>query len=229
MPDTVISQLEVFVQQRPVLTASDGLLGGHGFDLGDLRETLVESFAAEGHDWCEIGDSLHTLSDGDAEIRLSLLEDGTGWHADYFPAGWRSLQHRDVPADRRKDVVAYTDRAHALREKVLEVEDLRVAAAAGGARAVDDLVQHHLHIADRLHEAIGDLHAALLAQDGDLPPWAHAFLYQEVEELHMVREFLSSAVLAYHHGSAGHRPDTVWGGIAYRFPTGTIDLIPPTD
>lgn len=33
-----------------------------------------------------------------------------------------------------------------------------------------------------------------------------------------------SQVLAYHHGSAGHRPETIFGGICYEFSTGTVDL-----
>ncbi|MFF8022225.1 hypothetical protein ACFZDJ_14080 [Streptomyces sp. NPDC007896] len=226
MPGTVIdiSVLDVAVRQRPVLTASPELVRGHGGDMDDLKLSIAEGFAPDGR-WCEVGGDLHTISIGDAEIRLRRLPDTVAWHADYFNAGWCSSKYEHVPAEHRRTVAMHVDRAAGLFEGLLQEADLRTAAAQGGPRAVDELVRHHVYLADQRHEALDTLLRDLTAPDGTLPVWARTLLHEEAEDLNMTREWLGSAVLDYHHGSAGYRPTTIFGGICFEFSTGVINLV----
>ncbi len=226
MPGTVIdiSALNVAVRQRPVLTASHELVRSHGSDMGEIKLSIAEGFGPDGT-WCEVGDDLHTISIGDAEIRLHPLADTVGWHADYFNAGWHSSKYESVPPEYRPIVAAYVDRVADLFDGLLQEADLREAAAEGGPRAVDALVRRQVHLADQRHEALDALLRSLNASDGALPAWARTLLHDEAEHLNMTREWLGSAAVAYHHGSAGHRPTTIFGGICFEFSTGTVDLV----
>ncbi|TXS63824.1 hypothetical protein EAO76_40530 [Streptomyces sp. sk2.1] len=144
---------------------------------------------------------------------MSLQPHGTAWHANYFDAAWGSSQYRTVPAESRADVATYVDRTRELRWGLLQESDLRKEAAEGGFAAVDRLVRDLVGLQDEWFAALDGLHGALRSAAGTLPSWAEQFLREEAEELSTAREWLTSAVLAYHHGTAGRRPDTLYGRI----------------
>ncbi|MFJ7201632.1 MULTISPECIES: hypothetical protein [unclassified Streptomyces] len=207
-----LSTLNLLVRGRPVASASTELFRGHGGRLDEVKETVEECFNSGGR-WCEVSGDLHTISGGDGEIRLSLQSHGTAWYADYFDAAWGSRQYRTVPVESRTYVATYVDRTKTLRWGLLQESDLRKEAAEGGFSAVDRLVRDLVGLQDEWFAALDDLHGALLDSAGTLPAWAEQFLQEEAEELNTAREWLTSAVVAYHHGSAGRRPDTLYGRI----------------
>ncbi|MBK6017181.1 hypothetical protein [Streptomyces sp. MBT53] len=225
MRDAVIdiSPLDLIVLHRPVLSTSSELLRAHGGDLEELRLSIAEGFGTSS-EWCEVGDELHTVTAGDAETRLRPRANTPAWDADYFHAGWSST-YAEVPADRRALMAVYVDRLHDLDVSLLQEPDLRAAAADGGASAVDRLVRRHVSRADERHAALDGLISALINPDGILPNWAQDLVHREVDDLNMTREWLTSAVVAYHHGTAGRRPDTVFGGIRYDFACGSVNLV----
>ncbi|MFF3403495.1 hypothetical protein ACFYW6_33990 [Streptomyces sp. NPDC002659] len=190
----------------------------------ELRSDIAEGFGSD-EQWCEVGNDLHTVSIGDAEIRLRLQPDTASWHADLFGAGWDSFQYACVPAERRAAVAVYVDRMKELTEGLVQESDLRGAAAEGGFPAVDRLVRRHVGLLDERYAALDSLHSALLTSAGVLPDWAQEFVRSEAEDLNTAREWLTSAVVAYHHGSAGQRPDTLFGGICFWFSTGSVNLV----
>lgn len=218
-----ISPLDLIVLHRPVLSVSSELLHAHCGDLEELRLSIAEGFGTSS-EWCKVGEDLHTVTAGDAEIRLRPRADTPAWDADYFHAGW-SGTYAEVPADRRAPMAAYVDRLHDLDVSLLQASDLRAAAANGGASAVDQLVRRHVSRADARHAALDGLISALINPDGTLPNWAEDLVHREVDDLNMIREWLTSAVLAYHHGTAGLRPDTVFGGVRYDFACGSVNLV----
>lgn len=67
----------------------------------------------------------------------------------------------------------------------------------------------------------------MINDTGRLPGWAWTLVRNEAEDLHMAREWLTSAVVTYHHGTAGPRPDMIFGGICYPFSGGAVDLTRP--
>ncbi|MFE3946203.1 hypothetical protein ACFXPV_30750 [Streptomyces sp. NPDC059118] len=204
-----LSRLNLLVCGRPVASASTELFRGHDGRLEDVKETFEACFSPSSH-WCEVNGDLHTISGGDAEIRLSLQLHGTAWYADYFDAAWGSHQYRTVPVESRADVAMYVDRTKELRWGLLCESDLRKEAAEGGGAAVDCLVRYLVGLQDEWFAALDGLHDALLDPAGTLPAWAEQFLQEEAEDLSTAREWLTSAVLAYHHGTAGRRPDTLY-------------------
>jgi len=120
------------------------------------------------------------------------------------------------------------DRKHELRERCVQESDLREAAGAGGAPAVERLVRYHRDVLDRQYAALDTLLSDLVTSEGRLPAWAREVMHAEVQEHHMRREWLGSAVIAYLcGGSAGRRPDLVFGGVRYDFSAGSVDLTCP--
>jgi hypothetical protein len=219
-----ITGLGLVFAGRPVVSASTELVRGFVGDLDDLAETLREQFADDGS-WCQVGDTVHTVTDGDAEVRLSPRSDLPNWHADYFQAGWRSHEGARIPLEFRPQYAAYVDRRHLVRESCLQGGDLRVAAGEGGAGGIDELVRHH-HA--QLAAWFAALDGFLLAVHtaGRLPQWATAVAKHELLDWHRTREHLTSAVLEYHHGAAGPRPETVYGNLCFHFSTTTVELVP---
>ncbi|MGA5564326.1 hypothetical protein ACPCUV_24615 [Streptomyces platensis] len=221
-----ISHLRLVVHQRPVVSASAELTRCWAGDLGELRDCLLEQFAPVGN-YCEVGSDLHTVTVGSAETRLRPRRDGASWHADLFHAGWLNYPYKSIPADYRRQVAAYVDRAHELDEGCLQESDLREAAGEGGAPAVERLVRGHRDALDQLYAALDALIDDLVAPDGVLFPWARALVHVEVQTHHMRREWLGSAAIGYLCGSAGQRPDTLFDGIRYDFRAGSVDLARP--
>ncbi|MFF8387743.1 hypothetical protein ACF053_29455 [Streptomyces kanasensis] len=225
LADLDISRLRLQVRGLPVLSASAELVRGHFHDLEDLTDSIREGFGPGGS-WCEVGQDLHTVTQGDAEIRLRQREDGSAWHADYFQAGWLSGRFDGVPAERRLDVASYVDRTDALTEGLLQASDLRAAAAEGGFPAVDRLVRHHVRLADERYAALDDLVSNLVTNEGRLPGWALNLVHREADDLNATREWMTNAVVEYHHGTAGKRPDTIFGGIQFDFTHFLFNLVP---
>ncbi|MDJ1132020.1 hypothetical protein [Streptomyces iconiensis] len=223
-----ISHLRLLVHQRPVASASEEIVRSHGDDLDDLREALREHFAPLGG-YCEVGSDLHSVTIGSAETRLRPRLDGDSWHADLFHAGWLNSPYSGVPAEYRQQVADYVDRAHELDEGCLQESDLREAAGRGGAPAVERLVRDHRDVLDQHYAVLDDLIDELVAPEGQwLFPRARELVYSEVQTHHMRREWLGSAALGYLcGGSAGHRPDTIFGGVRYDFRRGSVDLARP--
>lgn len=106
---------------------------------------------------------------------------------------------------------------------------LREAAGQGGAPAVERLVRDHRDVLDQHYAALDDLIDELADPENQrLFPWARELVYSEGQTHHMRREWLGSAALGYLcGGSAGHRPDTVSGGVRYDFRRGSVDLARP--
>ncbi|AQW48275.1 hypothetical protein ACIQPP_51055 [Streptomyces violaceusniger] len=226
-PIVDISHLRLVVHQRPVVSASAELARCWDGDLDELRDCLLEQFAPAGG-YREVGGDLHTVTLGSAETRLRSGPDGASWQADLFHAGWLNSPYKGVPADYRRQVAAYVDRAHELDEGCLQESDLREAAGAGGAPAVERLVRCHRDVLDQHYAALDTLIGDLVAPDGRLFPWAWGLVHDEVQTHHMRREWLGSAAIGYLcGGSAGQRPDTLIGGIRYDFRAGSVDLARP--
>lgn len=209
------------VRDHVVTSASTELINSRAGDIDELLEDLREFFESDGS-WCAVGSDLHSISFGDAELRLR--PDLGDWHADLFHAAWGSPLYESVPPEARQVVAAYVDRAREVRPGLLQEGALYQAAAQGGARAVDRLVRGHIAELDAWFQALDDLHAGTLAGSDELPHWARALILSETEDLNMAREWAGSAVLNYHHGSAGRRPDTLLGGIWFQFSTGAVNL-----
>ncbi|MGP3951228.1 hypothetical protein [Streptomyces sp. 7N604] len=219
-----ISALNLSVGHRPVISASSDLVRARSGSLEEVRCAIAEGFGPDG-EWCYVGNDLHTVSIGDAEIRLRLQSDTASWHADYFGAGWESSRYACVPAERRAEIAVYVDCTKGLKAGLVQESDLRAAAAEGGFPAVDRLVRRHIALMDEWYAALDSLHGALLTSAGALPAWALEFVRGEGEDLNSAREWLTSAVVDYHHGTAGRRPDTLFGGVCFVFSTGSVDLL----
>ncbi|WP_030888411.1 MULTISPECIES: hypothetical protein [Streptomyces] len=217
-----IADLGLRVWDRPVATASLDLVEEHdGF--ADLATTLCEAFE-HGRTCCEVGDALHTVSDGDLELRLRPRTDGS-WHADRFPASWKQHPYEGVPAACRAAVASYVDRVWPLRECHPTADDLRAYEAEGGAGAVDRFVRRRLYLLDQQYTALEQLHDALFAdEEGGLPRWALELVAHEAQAWAAERDHLHSATVSYHHGPAAHSPDMVFSGFGLDFQRGWIDL-----
>ncbi|WP_228984225.1 hypothetical protein [Streptomyces sp. DH12] len=222
--DFDISSLKVQVRGRPVISASAELVHGHFHDLADLADSIREGFGSKG-DWCEVGPDLHTVTWGDAEIRLRPAEGLAAWRADYFQAGWLGRFDK-VPEERRVDVARYVDRAADLTEGLLQASDLRAAAASGGLPAADRLVRRHVQLIDERYAALDHLVSDLLTDEGRLPAWALDVVHCQADDLNMAREWLGSAVVEFHHGTAGQRPVTIFGGVQFEFTNFLLNLVP---
>ncbi|UKY54970.1 hypothetical protein [Streptomyces inhibens] len=226
MPASVIdiSHLSLVVHQRPVVSASAELVRCWSGDLDELKECVLEHFAPSGG-YCEVGNDLHSVTMGSAETRLRPGPDDASWHADLFHAGWHDFPYKDVPVNYRRQVADYVDRKHELREGCVQESDLREAAGEGGAPAVERLARYHRDVLDQQYAALDTLFSDLVTPKGKLPAWARKLAHAEVQEHHMRREWLGSAVIAYLcGGSAGRRPDTIFGGVRYDFTDGSLDL-----
>ncbi|MGA5559204.1 hypothetical protein [Streptomyces lavendulocolor] len=218
-----ITALNVSFADLRVASASVDLVRGFGGDLNELGEWLLEGFA-DGASWCRVGNAVHTVTDGDAEMRLVPQSEVPTWHADYFQAGWGSGQGARIPPEFRPQYARYVDRRHATRESCLQGEDLRAAAAKGGARGVDKLVRHHRAQLAEWYDALDQMLQSVRTS-ADLPGWAEPVAKDELLDWHRTREHLTSAVLEYHHGDTGPRPDTVSGDLCFHLSTGSLELV----
>ena len=220
-----ITALEVAFADLPVASASVALVRGFGGDLDELRETLREYFA-DGASWCRVGNAVHTVTDGDAEVRLVPRSDVPTWHADYFQAGWKSREGARIPLESRLQYARYVDRRHKARESCLQGEDLREAAAKDGAGGVDKLVRHHRAQLAEWYDAL-DVLLHSVQTGPDLPEWATSVAKEELLDWHRTREYLTSAVLEYPHGGDTEpRPETVFGNLSFHFSAGSVELVP---
>ncbi|KUO22172.1 hypothetical protein [Streptomyces dysideae] len=229
MPESVIdiSHLSLVVHQRPVASASAELVKCWSGDMDELKECILEHFAP-GASYCEVGNDLHSVTMGSAETRLRPRPGDASWHADLFHAGWHDFPYKDVPENYRRQVAAYVDRKYELHEGCVQESDLREAAGEGGAPAVERLVRYHRDVLDQQYAALDTLLNDLVTPEGRLSAWARELMHTEVQEHHMRREWLGSAVIAYLcGGSAGRRPDTIFGGIRYDFRAGSVELTRP--
>ncbi|MFJ6752065.1 hypothetical protein ACIQNI_28340 [Streptomyces sp. NPDC091266] len=219
-----ITALNVSFADLPVASASAELVRGFGGDLDELGEWLREGFA-DGASWCRIGNTVHTVTEGDAEIRLVPRADDPNWHANYFRAGWGSIEGARIPREFRLQYARYVDRRHKARESCLQGKDLRAVAAKDGAAGVDKLVRSHRAQLAEWYDALDNLlDSAQTAPD--LPEWATSVAKAELLDWHRTREYLTSAVLEYHHGDTGPRPETVFGNLCFHFTTGSVELAP---
>nr|WSX75948.1 hypothetical protein OH826_20100 [Streptomyces sp. NBC_00899] len=219
-----ISALNCWFAEVPVSSASAELVRGSFGDLDGLGETLREVFA-DGASWCRVDLAVHTVTGDEAEVRLVPRSDEPTWHADYFHAGWRSTAGARIPPEFRPQYAAYVDRRHETRESCLLGEDLRAVAAADGAGGVDKVVRHHCAQLAQWYDALDRL--LLSARTGaGLPEWATSTAKDELLDWHRTREYLTSAVLEYHHDDNGPRPETVWGNLNFHFSTGSVELVP---
>jgi len=227
--DVDISYVKLDILDRPVGTASLELIRSYGLMPGELEidelvDHLVETFVL-GEDWCTVGEDLHQVSSGSAEVRLRA-RDGSSWHADLFHANWGKFSdYENVPSDYRPVVATYVDRMRLLEFGVPQEADLRAAAAEGGAVAVDRIIQHCIRMLDRQIAAVDALHTGLHTPEGILPGWARRVVRQQAADWLFRREYVTSAVLGYHHGSTGSRPDTIDGGISFPFALGAFDIL----
>ncbi|MFF4647732.1 hypothetical protein [Streptomyces sp. NPDC001389] len=219
-----LSSLGMTVRGLPVVSASEEITKCWGSATQELVEYVDEVFTGSQSQVAEVGAQLHTVGLGDVETRLRPWGEARAWHLDFFPAGWTNHPYDRVPAGRRAEVAAYTDMVAGALDSRLREGDLRAAAAEGGVAAVDRLVRARVERLDQRHAALDSLHSALLDETRHLPGWALDFLLYEVEDLNSDREWLGAAVVAYHHGSAGRRPENVFGGICYVFTEGAVDL-----
>ncbi|MFB8090627.1 hypothetical protein [Streptomyces sp. NPDC055992] len=223
-----ISVLNVSFAELPIASASPSVVRGFGGDLDELGEALRECFA-DGASWCRIGNTVHTVTDGDAEFRLIPQADAPNWHVDQFPAGWGSRDGKRIPPEHRLQYARYVDRRSEAREACLQGKDLRAAAAKNGPAGVDRLVRHHCAQLAEWHEALDELIRSVQTA-ASLPKWAETAAKEELLDWHRTREYLTSAVLEYHHGDTGPRPETVWGNLCFEFSTVSLELVPnPSD
>ncbi|MEU5436410.1 hypothetical protein AB0G73_23950 [Streptomyces sp. NPDC020719] len=222
-----ITALNVAFAGLPVASASAELVNGFSGDLEELGEALREHFA-DGASWCRVGNAVHTVTDGSAEVRLAPRPDVPTWHADYFQASWGSGDGALIPPESRPQYATYVDRRYTARESCLQSEDLREAAATNGAGGVDKLVRHHQAQLAEWYAALDDFLRSVEPPDDveDFPGWVTSVVKAELLDWHRTREYLASAVLAYHHGDTGPRPETVWGNLCFHFSTATLELVP---
>ncbi|RZU37607.1 hypothetical protein EV284_2783 [Streptomyces sp. BK022] len=223
-----ITALNVAFNGLPVTSASVALVSGYFGDLDELGESLREYFA-DGASWCRVGNAVHTVSDGDAEVRLVPRSEVPTWHADYFRACWGSREGARIPPEFRPQYASYVDRRQETRESCLRGQDLRAVAAKDGAGGVDKLVRHHQTQLAEWYAALDQLLCSLhTAEDPteDLPEWVTSVATDELLDWHRTREYLTSAVLEYHHGDSGPRPDTVFGNLRFDFSTVAVELVP---
>ncbi|MFJ8980202.1 hypothetical protein [Streptomyces sp. NPDC102282] len=219
-----ITALNVSFADLPVSSASTAVVRGFGGDLDELEEALRECFA-DGASWCRVGNTIHTVAAGDAEMRLVPQSDTPNWHVDYFHASWGSHEGKRIPPECRLHYARYVDRRYKARESCLQGKDLRAVAAKDGPGGVDRLVRHHRAQLAEWYDALDDLLRSVQTAP-DLPEWAKAAAKDELLDWHRTREYLTSAVLEYHHGDAGPRPETVWGNLRFDFSTVSLELVP---
>jgi len=219
-----ITDLHISFADLPIASASAELVHGFFGDLDELGEALREYFA-ERASWCRVGNAVHTVTCGDAEVRLLPVPDVSAWHANYFHAGWGSEEGTRIPPEFRLQYATYVDRRHEVRESCLQGEDLRAAAAKEGAAGVDQLVRHHCARLTEWYDALDHLLSSVHA-DSELPDWAMMMTKAELLDWHRTREYLTSAVLEYHHGNTGPRPETVFGNLRFDFSTRSVELVP---
>ncbi|MFI9206316.1 hypothetical protein [Streptomyces sp. NPDC053048] len=226
MTDTVVdlSACDLSFRHRRLVSASPELVRAWGEDLEELREDIAEHFGPEGS-WCEVGGDLHTLTDGEWEVRLRIQPDSACWHADVFGAGWRTSPYDAVPPEYRAEVAAYVDQSRALSKGLVQESALRQAAAEGGGPAVDRLVHSEFDRLDQWFTALDQLHTALQGPAEEPPSWAYDLVRDELQELNTAREWLLSATAEYSWGRSGPRPDTLFAGLRYVFSTGWVDLM----
>ncbi|MFE2944561.1 hypothetical protein ACFXKG_36795 [Streptomyces sp. NPDC059255] len=98
-------------------------------------------------------------------------------------------------------------------------------AAKHGAGGVDQLVRHHRAQLAEWYDAMDELLRAVQTAP-NLAKWANAVAKDELLDWHRTREYLTSAVLQYHHGDAGPRPETVRGNLRFDFSTVSMELVP---
>ncbi|MFE7129508.1 hypothetical protein ACFVIM_01465 [Streptomyces sp. NPDC057638] len=221
-----ITGLNVAFAGLRVTSASAELVNGFGGDLDELGHALREDFA-DGASWCRISNAVHTVTDGDAEVRLVSQPDVPTWHADYFHAGWGSREGALVPPEHRPQYASYVDRRHQTRESCLQGKDLRAAAAGGGSSGVDTLVRHHREQLTEWYAALDQLLRSVhTTEDEDIPEWITLVAKDELLNWHRTREYLMSAVLEYHHGDTGPRPETVLGNLRFDFSTVSVEMMP---
>ncbi|GGK30212.1 hypothetical protein GCM10011583_72620 [Streptomyces camponoticapitis] len=119
------------------------------------------------------------------------------------------------------------DRRHAARECCLQGDDLRAVPGKGGAGAVDKLVRNHRPQLSEWYDALDHSLESVVQAAPDLPEWAVSVAKGELLDWHRTREYLTSAVLDYHHGDTGSRPETVFGNLRYHFSAGaSVELVP---
>ncbi|MEU4213709.1 hypothetical protein AB0F13_27700 [Streptomyces sp. NPDC026206] len=177
-----ITALNVSFADLPVASASVELVRGFGGDLEELGESLLKCFA-DGASWCRVGNAVHTVTHGDAEVRLVPRSDTPAWHVDYFQAGWGSSDGARIPPEFRPEYARYVDRRHKARESCLEGEDLRAVAAKDGAGGVDKLVWHHRAQLTEWYDALDNLlHSVPTASS--LPEWATSVARDELLDWH---------------------------------------------
>ncbi|MEU4729549.1 hypothetical protein [Streptomyces sp. NPDC023588] len=217
-----LSGLGMSVRGLPVISASQEIMRCYGSTPDELIEYVEEVFS--GSEWAEIGVELQSVGRGSVETRLRPWGDARAWHLDFFPASWTEHPYDRVPAGRRAEVAAYVDTVASILDGRLRESDLRAVAAEGGAAAVDRLVRGRVERLDQRHAALDALHGSLVDESLRLPRWALDFMLCEVETLNADREWLGAAVVAYHHGSAGRRPENVFGGVSFVFTAGAVDL-----
>ncbi|MER7963803.1 hypothetical protein [Streptomyces ardesiacus] len=220
-----LTALNVAFAGLPVVSASVELVNSWSGDLEELAADLLERFADD-VSWCRVANDVHSVTEGSAEVRLTPRPDDPGWHAELFHAeGWKSQQGARIPAECRWQYARYADRRHEARESCLEVADLRAAAAKDGAAGVDNLVRHQqVQLAEwyaALDEFISSVHTA-----ESIPEWAVLVAKDELMDWHRTREYLTSAVVEYHRGDVGPRPDTVFGNLCFRFSKAELELAP---
>ncbi|MEU4507379.1 hypothetical protein [Streptomyces sp. NPDC024089] len=219
-----ITALNIEFAGLPVASASAALVKGFGGDLDELREALREYFADDAS-WCRIGNAVHTVTEGDAEVRLVPRSDVPTWHADYFQAGWKSREGTRIPPEFRLEYARYVDHRRKTRESCLQGEDLRAVAAKDGAGGVDKLVRHHQAQLAAWYAALDQLLSSVHTTEG-VPEWVTSMASDELLDWHRTREYLTSAVLEYHHGDTGPRPETVLGNLCFHFSTIAVELAP---
>ncbi|MGW1334557.1 hypothetical protein ACWD7B_09780 [Streptomyces rubiginosohelvolus] len=219
-----IAFLNLSFADLAITSASTDVVRGFGGDLVELEEWVREGFA-DGASWCRIGNEAHTVSEGDAELRLVPRSDTPDWHLNYFHAGWESEEGKQIPPQYRLQYARYVDRRHEVREGCLTGKDLRVVAAKDGAEGVDLLVRHHRAQLTEWYKALDALLSSVESTP-DLPGWAKAVAKEELLNWHRTREYMTSAVMEYHHGDAGLRPETVWGNLRFDFSATSVDLVP---
>lgn len=217
-----VSGLGLSVRGLPVISASKEVMRCYGSDAEELIGYVDEVFS--GTEWAAVGAELHSVGRGSVETRLRPWKGTCAWHLDFFPAAWTEHPYDRIPAERRAEVAAYADQVAGLLDSRLRESDLRGAAAEGGAAAVDRLVRGRVERLDQRHAALDALHSSLVNENLRLPHWALNFMLYEVETLNADREWVGAAVVAYHHGSAGRRPENVFGGVSFVFTNGSVDL-----
>ncbi|MGX5397123.1 hypothetical protein ACWLMY_35335 [Streptomyces anulatus] len=220
-----ISALGVEFAGLPVASASVELVDCWSGDLKELKEALTEWFTDDAS-WCRIGEDVHSMTEGSSETRLIPRPGAPGWHAEsVHVAGWRTPEGARIPTEYRWQYTRYADRRHETRESCLQEADLREAAAKDGAAGVDKLVRHQQAQLTKWYDALDEFISSVHATEA-LPGWVAPVVGDELRDWHRTREFLTSAVMKYHHGDVAPRPDTVFNTLGSEFSTARFELAP---